>query len=145
STAADDLLKSNTLDDAQKESIRKIKENADDIIKKSGDNVIPTSSLKTVDEFTAYWNSLTVLPPKTSPRIYTLWRRVNKDWEPAVTHSRQVLNTENRYSKGREAIYFGTSRQVTDAEWLTYNQDYGLRGKVGSKLYNFEVKEFDLL
>jgi len=100
---------------------------------------------KSVDELKALWNSLSDLPAKTPQKTYTLYRRVNKDWEPAVTHPAQILNDGNRYSKAREAVYFGTSREVTDAEWLAYNEEFGLRGKYGSKLYKFEVEESDLL
>ena len=99
---------------------------------------------RTATEFKAFWNTLNGVPKTTSTQ-YTLWRRVDKSWESAVTHPLQVNNKVNRYSKGREAVYFGTSKEVSDAEWLSYNKQFGLRGPNGSKLCKFEVVESELL
>ena len=83
------------------------------------------------------------LPAKTPKKTYTLYRRVNIDWEPAVTHPAQLLNEGNRYSKAREAVYFGMSEDAVNAEWLAYHPKTGLRGEYGSKLYEFKVEESD--
>jgi len=100
--------------------------------------------VKSAADYKIFWNTLSDVP-KTSPKQYTLWRRVDIDWDPAVTHPMQANNTVNRYSKGREAVYFGKSKEVSNAEWLSYNPVTGLRGDNGSKLYKFTVNESDLL
>jgi RES domain-containing protein len=100
--------------------------------------------VRSVDDYKLFWNTLSDIP-KTPQKQYNLWRRVDKSWEPAVTHPMQSTNTVNRYSKGREAVYFGRSREVSNAEWLAHNSTTGLRGPNGSKLYRFTVNESDLL
>ena len=118
---------------------------------KKGDNTglglvddVAKAGVKNVDDYKLFWNTLSDVP-KTSQKQYILWRRVDKSWGPAVTHPMQANNTVNRYSKGREAVYFGRSKEISNAEWLSYNPTTGLRGPNGSKLYKFTVNESDLL
>jgi len=130
---------------AEKEMLDEFEEVVEIAKRRSGSTkVLAQGVVKNVDDYKLFWNTLSDVP-KTSQKQYTLWRRVDKSWEPAVTHPMQANNTVNRYSKGREAVYFGRSKEVSNAEWLSYNPTTGLRGPNGSKLYKFTVNESDLL
>ncbi|MBX9853781.1 MAG: hypothetical protein K2X86_18710 [Cytophagaceae bacterium] len=136
STAADDLLKSNALDDAQKESIRKIKENADDIVKRSGITSGERFIAKSGVELKTYLNSIVYKPIGKS---YTgkMYHYIPEQYsDPKLIVPSSTSDVINRFRTG---LYLSETKVGNLIEVNSYG---GISGKT---LYEFTNVQIDNL